>query len=158
MPSSLVERAGGPVAGRDDAGVAHDLAEDRRALFVGPEVVLGEDVLVVDAVHVVEERLGVADGHRAGAADGDGLEVLVAPEGAVTASSGLVVLVGGDAGPGDLLLAAGTDGERLDVRVDVLAHGRFDLRGRHAPVLGLRRHELDHVVLDGHDTGSATRR
>ena len=122
-----------------------------RALFVDPVVVVGEDVLVVDAPEVGEERLGVADRHRAGAADGDGLEVLVAQEGAVTATSGLVVLVGGDAGPRELLLAGRPDGEDLGVLVEVVAQRLLDLRRLHAPVLGLRRPELDHVVLDRDD-------
>ena len=64
MPSMPVEGAGGPVAGGMTPASLMSLTEDRRALFVGPEVVLGEDVLGVDAVHVVEERLGVADGRR----------------------------------------------------------------------------------------------
>src|SRR5450756_2045325 len=142
------EAAGRPVPGGHGTRAVHRVDENRRALLVGPEVVFGEHVLLVDAVQVREERLGVAHRDTPGAAHDEGLQVLLAHEGAVTAAPGLVVLVGAHAGPRDALFAGRADGERLGVGVDVPAHGLLDLGGLHAPVLGRRRAELDDVVLD----------
>src|SRR5665647_2387539 len=133
------EAAGRPVLRGHGPCAVHEVDEDRRALLVGPKVVFGEHVLLVDAVQVREERLGVTHRDTPGAAHDERLKVLLAHEGAVTAAPGLVVLVGADAGPRDALFAGRADGERLGVGVDVLAHGLFDLGGLHAPVLGRRR-------------------
>ena len=102
-------------------------------------------------VEIGEESLGIADADGAGAADSQRLEVLATHESAVTAPAGLVILVGGDTGPAQLVLTGRADGEHLGVGVEVRAQGGLYLRGEHAGVFG-GRHEDDLAVLDGdHD-------
>ena len=98
-----------------------------------------------------DEGGGVADGDRAGAAHDDRLEVLAAHDGAGAAAPGLVVLVGGEAGEGDELLAGGARGEDLVPRAHLLAHELLEGRRLEAPEAALRRQELHPVVLDQHE-------
>ena len=73
-----LERSGGVVARRQGAAAVDNVDEDRGPFFVGPQVVVGEDVLLVDAPHIREEGAGVADCDPSRASYRNRLQVLCA--------------------------------------------------------------------------------
>ena len=151
MRSGALELARAPVARRQRAGGVDEVDEERRALLVGPGVVRGEDAVVLQLEQVARERGRVADGDGAGAAHHHRLEVLAAHHGAGASAPGLVVLVGGEAGEGDELLAGGARGEDLVPRAHLLAHLLLEGRRLETPEAALGRQEVHPVVLDEHE-------
>ena len=146
-----LELARAPVPRRQRPGGVDEVDEERRALLVGPGVVRGEDAVVLQFEQISGERGGVADGDRAGAAHDHGLEVLAAHHGAGASAPGLVVLVRGEAGEGDELLAGRARGEDLVPRAHLLAHLLLEGRRLEAPEAALGRQEVHPVVLDQHE-------
>ncbi len=147
----LVELPRAPVARGQGAGRVDQLDEVRRALLPGPGVVGGEDTLLLQGQDVAREGLVVADGDGAGAAHDDRLEVLAAHHGSRAAASGLVVLVGREAGEGDEPFAGGARGEDLVPRAHLVPDLLLEGRRLQTPEAALGRQELHPVVLDQHE-------
>jgi hypothetical protein len=108
---------------------------------------------VLELEHIGRESRGVADRHRAGAADDHRFQVLAAHHRAGAAAPGLVILVGGEAGERHEGFAGRARGEHLVPRAHVLPDLLFEGGRLETPEATLGRQEVHPVVFDEHEDG-----